>query len=1314
MRKVFTMFFCSISIIASATDYYVSSSGDDSADGLSPSTPWQTITKVNSELSKITAGDKILFKRGETFQGTLTVSQSGTAGNPIVFDAYGSGAEPVISGFTSINGWTSEGGGIYSKSITCQSAPNILTLDDKNVARGRWPNAGWMIIDSFTGSTSIYDAALPSLPDWDGAEVIVRTAQCLVDRSIIQSHSGQTLTFTPITQDPVVGSGYFIQNHRSALDVYGEWCYTNGTIYMYFGSENPSNHIVKVSVMDKLVDINFKNYITFKNIHFEGGNFSNVCFYNSDFITIQNCIVEKGGRYGIFGRSGSDNVKIENNRVTHNNNIGIYFEWDACVNTNIRNNTVSYSGYLLGMGLSGYDSYCGIISSGTNSITSYNKVENTGYTGIKFGGENAEVSYNFINYSCLNKDDGGGIYSFRDYNPNKVIKYNIVLNSLASPDGWHYYEDVRSHGIYLDGAYNVLVTHNTVASNDGCGIFMNAGRGVTSEYNTCYDNVWGIRVLSEPDIGLARNHNINNNILFAKEYIVPPSSQWKQSAFGFVTKLDESDIAMFGTSDNNYFARPINDDNYIDVWYGAWDGLRSAYNLSEWKSKYGKDSHSQSTPITVTDTSKIKFLYNASTSNKVVSLDGSYTDVKGAKYNGSITLAPYTSAVLMVDPNPSAPPAVPAYVSSEIKDGAPAILEMTYNLSLANIVPAASSFSVQVNSAARSVSSVSVSGTKVLLTLSSPVAYGNTVTVAYNKPSSNPLQTSAGGQAVSLSVQSVTNRVAAPPAPAVPAYVSSEIKDAARSVVEMTYSLSLANIVPAASAFTVQVNSTARSVSSVSVSGTKVLLTLSSPAAYGNTVTVAYTKPSSNPLQTSAGGQAATIGAQSVTNRIAAPAAPAVPVYASAAVENAAPSVVEITYSLALASIVPAVSAFTVQVNGAARSVSSVSVSGTRVLLTLSSPVVYGNTVTVAYTKPSSNPLQTSAGGQAATIGAQAVTNRVNQVTPPPVVNPPPVVTNTPPVPVVKFPQRTYTGFVGEINASESYDADKDNLSFSWKIPDNIPVSSETGGIIQFLAPVIESDQTYEFILTVSDGKTTQTKIVPIVIVPFEPELETAEVISATASNYYSTNHPSNAIDGNIGTMWSSKGEEQSLILELKSPYIINHVKIAFQPGQKSESYFDIFGSNDGETWEPILTKASSCSFSGGIHVFVFPLSKSISEFRFLKFVGLGNSVDTWNYISEFRVFGYRYKKSADFEDLIVKLYPNPARELVNVRIDDDGFNPDFVRILAMDGKVMYSDIVDPLVRNFQIPVNFNHGVYIVQMGTGNITMFTQKLVVFK
>ena len=283
---------------------------------------------------------------------------------------------------------------------------------------------------------------------------------------------------------------------------------------------------------------------------------------------------------------------------------------------------------------------------------------------------------------------------------------------------------------------------------------------------------------------------------------------------------------------------------------------------------------------------------------------------------------------------------------------------MTYNLTLANIVPAASAFSVMVNSSARTVSSVAISGTKVLLTLASPVVYGDVVTVAYTKPATNPLQTSSGGQAASLTAQSVTNNVAAID----PVYVSSVIENATPSRLEMTYNLTLANIVPAASAFSVMVNSSARTVSSVAISGTKVLLTLASPVVYGDVVTVAYTKPATNPLQTSSGGQAASFTAKSVTNNVAA----IDPVYVSSVIENATPSRLEMTYNLTLANIVPAASAFSVLVNSSARTVSSVAISGTKVLLTLASPVVYGDVVTVAYTKPATNPLQTSSGGQAA------------------------------------------------------------------------------------------------------------------------------------------------------------------------------------------------------------------------------------------------------------------------------------------------------------------------------------------------------------
>ena len=160
------------------------------------------------------------------------------------------------------------------------------------------------------------------------------------------------------------------------------------------------------------------------------------------------------------------------------------------------------------------------------------------------------------------------------------------------------------------------------------------------------------------------------------------------------------------------------------------------------------------------------------------------------------------------------------------------------------------------------------------------------------------MQTATGGQAASISAQTVTNNVAA----VIPVYADSAIENATPAGCEMTYNLTLANIVPGASAFTVMVNAMARTVNSVAISGTKVLLTLSSPVVYGDVVTVAYTKPATNPLQTASGGQAASISAQNVTNNVAA----VIPVYQNSVIENATPARLEMTYNLTLANIVPA------------------------------------------------------------------------------------------------------------------------------------------------------------------------------------------------------------------------------------------------------------------------------------------------------------------------------------------------------------------------------------------------------------------------
>jgi uncharacterized repeat protein (TIGR02059 family) len=103
------------------------------------------------------------------------------------------------------------------------------------------------------------------------------------------------------------------------------------------------------------------------------------------------------------------------------------------------------------------------------------------------------------------------------------------------------------------------------------------------------------------------------------------------------------------------------------------------------------------------------------------------------------------------------------------------------------------------------------------------------------------------------------------------------------------------------------------------------------------------------------------------------------PVYVSSSVENAAPSVLVMNYSVNLANIVPDVSAFAVTVGGVARAVTTVVIAENKVQLTLAvPPIAKGEAVKVAYTKPATNPLQTPDGLQAASLPATDVTNNVN------------------------------------------------------------------------------------------------------------------------------------------------------------------------------------------------------------------------------------------------------------------------------------------------------------------------------------------------
>ncbi len=99
--------------MAAASTYYVSPSGNDASDGLSPGSAWRTAAKVNG--SSFAPGDLVLFQRGGEWHESLISPSSGAQGNPITFADYGNGAKPKFWGSVTLDNsqFQAVGGGIY-------------------------------------------------------------------------------------------------------------------------------------------------------------------------------------------------------------------------------------------------------------------------------------------------------------------------------------------------------------------------------------------------------------------------------------------------------------------------------------------------------------------------------------------------------------------------------------------------------------------------------------------------------------------------------------------------------------------------------------------------------------------------------------------------------------------------------------------------------------------------------------------------------------------------------------------------------------------------------------------------------------------------------------------------------------------------------------------------------------------------------------------------------------------------------------------------------------------------------------------------
>jgi len=255
--------------------YFSSSQGNDNNTGLSPSSPWQSMDRLQSLLNgttfsgkKLQKGDTIYFLRGDTFYVTrfssptnikFNVSFNTTvfttpppmAGSYVTLRDYGSSSSPmpVFRGTIRLDKMPAgtvvqQGNLIKISNIFHPNTEFIVTrmfFKDKPMIPCRFPNDTLLRVDaSNSGSTyTIHCSYLSTIPNSfvDSALFWGTSAGFTWVISMVTSKTGSVMLVKPgnfTLGGPTKGAGFYLQNKKEFLDKPGEWYYDKHTDTLYF------------------------------------------------------------------------------------------------------------------------------------------------------------------------------------------------------------------------------------------------------------------------------------------------------------------------------------------------------------------------------------------------------------------------------------------------------------------------------------------------------------------------------------------------------------------------------------------------------------------------------------------------------------------------------------------------------------------------------------------------------------------------------------------------------------------------------------------------------------------------------------------------------------------------------------------------------------------------------------------------------------------------------------------------------------------------------------------------------------------------
>jgi len=601
-----------ISLPVLSANYYVASNGSDGNNGLSTSSPWKTISKVNSSMNTFNSGDQILFRKGDVFYGELKVTISN-----ILFGSYGSGVFlPEITGIKSITGWTLDSGNIYKATVS--DTVSQIYISGKLMTIARYPNTGFLKIDAGNGKSGFSDAAINNQSSgyFNGATCKIRSINWIYEKKTVLSFSGGQITFSSPSLNPILPDyGYFLDNKRNLLDAEGEWYYDKaaGRLYLWApGGGNPGTlNIEAVTMLNGInMAINVAN-ITVQDLKITGYRESGVDGYTGNNYTVQRCNISRIERYGIRFNGINNNIygnvieDVLNTAIT-----GVFTQGE------ISGNSINRTGLVAGYGEDGYGYYGMLIWNAIGTIIEDNTIDSTGYGGISIS-TSAIVRKNVISYSLLTLNDGSGISV--GTSDGLEISDNIISNSIGNT------ESSANPVSYASGIYvNESVLNNTVIQRNTVYACRFVGIVIDMKYPSS-------------------NNVIRNNLLYNNFAEQIRFSDWSSSVFvpayntiikgNIFYSLQATQICMkhimfrnheftdYGIFDSNYYCNPYSEyvinRTMVDTPF-----YTNNYNLGYWKSNFNEDPNSKSSLVSfsqygVTDTNSTNLVLNPNFTNNV-------------------------------------------------------------------------------------------------------------------------------------------------------------------------------------------------------------------------------------------------------------------------------------------------------------------------------------------------------------------------------------------------------------------------------------------------------------------------------------------------------------------------------------------------------------------------------------------------------------------------------------------------------------------------------------------------------------------------